>query len=230
MPVFSSSLFAVKKIAESYFTAQRSSSLFSYHVLQEPDLTLIQQETGYSLSFKIAAMEPITLSDLTLTLPESVAEQSLSLHDAAVIELMLHLLGVLYAWAATNSASHLVFKVNKEEADLLLSFESFFEPSQCQPSGYILKLPTFPLAQEGFQIKASLIRQKVAQELWARQKDDKLLRLYLQNPFCKLFQEDSTPMPTKEVCPLSTNVIDFVPRLKQDKTSNICVKGDQYVG
>ena len=158
---------------------EEDSLIFSYTLkkLSTTDgisLTVQQEETGFSLVIQLKEIhEELSVTQFTLTEKSLLEQQSLSLYDAATVEIVLQALDLLFIIADHVDQTEITFVISPDEALHLSSFTSFFD------AHFILH--TSLKDYDAFVNKTETLKATIKQELWQRQRHDFYLRNYLQN-------------------------------------------------
>lgn len=214
---------AMKKtesIKASLASKQSLNLVFSYTTTKSPSAILLKQrETGFSLVMAIEKLEGVLqINRFTLTACSQLEDSSIALYDAALIEIVLEALRVLFISARQQDAKEMVFILADEDAKNLTSFEGFLETCTTSMT-QVGKRTTFTLfscskAQNLLLEKAEFIKIQVRHELWKGQRADPHLKNYLQNhqkgdllPCCQPKAEELIPVVgTILSFPLSKNL------------------------
>lgn len=167
---------------KAHLTSIQSNELiFSYGLdstffLTGMNLILHQQETGFSLIARIEKKEEaLHVNGFTIIGDTSLEIQSPSLYDAAVLEIVLQALMLLFYVAKSQDIESINFTLVKNEAEHLSTFNHFFD---MRPTHLILS--TSMKIYKAFIKHTQILKIKVRCELWSRQRDDYYLRHYLQ--------------------------------------------------
>ena len=180
-------------------------SLFSYQIRQalfrkKMVLTLQQQETHFTLTIQLYNREQHWIvTKFTINEVAGLEERSLSLYDAALIDLMIQGLHKIFEWGQQKRLRFLKFQVPTDEWVQLSCFESFFYP--VDEESCLLSLKS--AAYQNFKQQTGLVHLKVQTELWKRQRGDLLVKAYLQERCSLIF----TPSIITSAC--TDNVIAF---------------------
>ena len=180
--------------------------IFSYALKKLPTtdgmaLTIHQQETGFSLTLHLKeSVEELSVTGFSLAEISSLEQQSLSLYDAAVVEITMQALDLLFIMADHVDQDEIAFTISQNEANSLSAFTCFFD------ADFILQ--TSPNHYDAFVNHTEILKTKIRHELWQRQGHDRHLRHYLQNrQKGQIFREvDLVPIPIQ--APLS-NILTF---------------------
>ncbi len=157
---------------ELIFSYSLDSTFFSTGM----NLIVNQQETGFSLIIRVEKKEEaLYVNGFTLIGDTSLEIQSLSLYDAAVIEIVLQSLILLFFVAKSQDIESISFTLVKNEVEHLSTFDHFFD---MHPTHLILS--TSKKAYGDFVKHTQILKIKVRCGLWSRQRDDHYLRHYLQ--------------------------------------------------
>lgn len=169
----------LQEIKTYFSTLQDDGLIFSYDFKTTfsrtgVNFTLQQVETGFSLTILLEEKdEALFVKSFTLINNISLEDHSLSLYDAAMVEIALQALTFLYFIAESQDVEEVSFILPKDEAEHLSSFERFFDAN--------LVLQTSPHAYDTFVNYTEILKAKIKCELWQRQSHDYYLRNYLQN-------------------------------------------------
>lgn len=166
---------------------QVNNLIYSYSLKNAlPNLDLFQQETNLSLSMQIKAIdETLQVTTFTLTPNTLLMELSPDLHDAALLEIILQALILLFDHAQQKKAAEISFILSPEDAIHLACFEGFFDEVAFFPTheGSKTSLTVYNSKETReflFKTVNSMLLQ-VKQELWKAQKYDSHVKKYLQN-------------------------------------------------
>ena len=163
------------------------------------NITLHQQETGFSLTIQLKENnEALRVTGFTLVESPLLEQQSLSLYDAAIVEIALHALDLLFSIADDADQPEIAFTISKVEAMHLTAFTCFFDAD--------FTLQTSPQDYDVFVNKTEILKTTIRHELWQRQGCDRYLRNYLQN------RQKGRVFSTAELTPTpqqSSNIIAF---------------------
>ena len=158
---------------------ERDDLTFSYVFKKSllPDgisLTLHQQETGFSLMIQLKEEnDTLSVTKFSLVEKSDLEQQSLSLYDAAMVEIALQALDLLFIVADHVDVSEIAFSITKDEAMHLSAFTCFFDVH--------FALQTSSRDYDVFVNKTEILKTTIRRELWQRQGHDRYLRHYLQN-------------------------------------------------
>jgi hypothetical protein len=204
---------------KSYVNSWKSNELvFSYELKTistktEMTISLQQQETNFCIFMDIEEQKHC-LRITRFALVEDARLESLSdaLYDAALIEIVLQALNLVFFCTEHQNQDEAVFMLPEEETDHLTPFNSFFDGVSFHlitaETWNFLTLPTSSHDYDIFVKHASTIKAKVRQELWKLQRADPLIRQYLQNPRQSLMTE-FTSLKEQDIPDLTANVIAF---------------------
>lgn len=143
-------------------------------------LVLRQKETGFSLSMLMKEYKNHRIvTNFTLEDNKQLESLSLTLYDAANVEIVLQALSLLFVFAEQENIDEVLFLLNKGEMEHLLSFECFFNPLP-NFNQVTLNFSTSRHVYDVFVQKTEILKAKIRKELWQRQRDDFYLRNYLQ--------------------------------------------------
>lgn len=146
------------------------------------NLVLLQKETGFLLSLTLENQhEQLTLQSFTLISNPQLGVESLALFDAAMVEIVLQGLEIVFAIAHQTNNLQICFLLPKEDGAHLSSFHSFFHSISYQGNQVCLILPTDKPAYTIFAEQIQIMNTKIRTALWKQQREDDLLKSYLQN-------------------------------------------------
>ena len=171
----------VQEIKTHLASIQSNELIFSYGLDSTffstgMNLILHQQETGFSLIIRVEKKEDaLYVNGFTLIGDTSLEIQSSFLYDAAVVEIVLQSLMLLFFVAKTQDIENISFTLVKNEVEHLSTFDHFFD---MHSTHFILS--TSKKAYGDFVKHTQILKTKVRCELWSRQRDDHYLRHYLQ--------------------------------------------------
>ena len=178
--------------------------IFSYNCQKQPTtngiaIILQQQETGFSLMIQLKEEnDTLSVTKFSLVEKSNLEQQSLSLYDAAVVEIALQALDLLFIIADYADALEIAFSITKDEAMLLSAFACFFDAD--------FTLQTASHDYDTFVNKTEILKTTIRRELWQRQGHDRYLRHYLQNRQKRQIFSTTEFIPTQ---PQLSNVIAF---------------------
>ena len=162
-------------------------------------LTLQQQETRFSLTIQLKEIDgALSVTKFSLTEKSDLEQQSLSLYDAAVVEIVLQALDLLFIVSDHVDVSEIAFSITKDEAVHLTAFACFFDVH--------FALQTSSQGYDTFVHKTEILKTTIQRELWQRQWHDRYLRNYLQNRQKGQVFSQAECIPTQ---PQLSNVIAF---------------------
>lgn len=176
----------ITELQSHLMSSQEGRLLFSYdldHSLgsQETTLILRQKETDFSLVMTIKEQEEQRLvTKFTLIDNEQLGSLSLGLYDAGSTEIVFQALDLLFIFADQEDAEEILFILKKEDAEHLSSLESFFEDPIHASNFTSFILPTSTQDYDAFVEKTENLKTKIANKLWCRQREDSLLKSYMQ--------------------------------------------------
>lgn len=164
----------------------KQSPVFSY-TLKKGGTTVVlsQLETGFSYTMKMERLDgTLRLTQFTLTQNVKLADLSSELNDAAVLEIFLQALMMLFAQAQKHQAAEILFMLSQEDADQLAEFTGFFDEQSCVETCEGLKIAftiyNTPMTRAFLTEKAKSILISLKQTLWQEQRYDRFLRHFLQ--------------------------------------------------
>jgi hypothetical protein len=217
----------LEKLKAHVSSWQKQQLLFSYDLigegrLSDATLRLHQRQTGFSLTVSLHFLkETLQVTNFTLQEDDRLEDQCQPLYDAALIELMIQSLMLLFFCAQSLHKNEMCFILSSEEVfhfDLLKSLFSSVEPcltrqGKCQ----ILTLSLWPSEADQFCYSLEHIKTQLRHQLWAGQKSDALVRRYLQSAdrqAVDIFNIHGKNNP-REAEAYEGNVISFSPALKR---------------
>lgn len=162
-------------------------AVFSYAITKSlSTITLHQQETTFSLSMEVEKLEAsLRIKRFHLDATDLIANTSLSLHDAAMIEIVLRALEILFAYACQQNALEIFFILPEEEAEHLTALDGFFGKCSLLMTRTGKKtsfsLYTSLEAKAFFFKKSKSIKTQIQHELWKAQRYDLFVKNYLQS-------------------------------------------------
>lgn len=191
---------------KTIFSYQLEHTLFSTGEV----VTIQQKGTGFSLSLHFGGnKEYLMVKSFTLEDNKNLGYQSLSLYDAAIIEIVLQGLDLIFFLANHKKKQEVQFILPREEFDHLDSFNSFFHSIDFPGSQVSFILTTSREDYQIFDQQAKVMRTKFHKALWIRQKEDIFLRTYLQHPNKEEFYLPSGCQPKGERLFYRDNVVAF---------------------
>lgn len=173
----------IKRIMSLISKNETSGQFFSYDIdhSEENTLVLHQKETDFIISMKMDLQdEQLLVKSFILKDNKQLEAKSLALYDAAMIEIMIQGLDVLFHLGEEQDVEDIKFVLDQEEALYLSSFSCFFQSLPSQGRKVAMLLPTDQATYDDFLHKTESIHTKVQHALWQRQKKDLLLMNYLQ--------------------------------------------------
>lgn len=204
----------VKILEESLIPGEIGGLVFSYSVKKtNSNVVLQQKETGFSLLMGMEKVEEVLLvKSFHLVCHEQLEEVSIALSDAALIEIILEGLEVLYDNARQQNVFEIFFMLTEDDAKHLTSIEGVLGACSSvitrEGKRTTFSLFAFPEARVVLLEKAKSIKIQVKHELWKSQRNDHFLKDYLQNnqkgklfPCCQGI--------VSEIPPVKENVISF---------------------
>lgn len=178
----------IKNIKDSILHNKITQQIFSYNCTIEHGGNLVfhQNETGFSLSVEMEKTEKVLrLKSFTLNYIKQLKNLSIALYDAAIIEITLETLAVLFEYACQQNIVEVFFMLPHEEAQHLISFKKLLDTC-ASPIVQVGKKTVFSLfissdPQKLLLEKIELIKSQIKFELWKAQRFDCYLKAYLQN-------------------------------------------------
>ena len=161
--------------------------IFSYKLMfvetvKEMNIILLQKETNFFLWLSLEeGQKKLTVKKFTLIDNKQLEEKSANLFEAATLEIVLQALDVFFCIGKYKAIEEIKFSLQKDDANDLLIFSSFFHYPVYQEQQVFLTLSTTKKAYEVFNHNNQEVHTKMCTELWRRQKEDASLTQYLQN-------------------------------------------------
>ena len=161
--------------------------VFSYKLtfketIKEINIVLVQKETNFFLWLSFEEnQKKLTVKKFTLINNKQLEEKSANLFEAATLEIVLQALDVFFCIGQYKGIEEIRFSLEKDDANDLLVFASFFHYPIYQQQQVFLTLSTTKKAYEIFNHNNQEVHAKMSTELWKRQKEDSSLTQYLQN-------------------------------------------------
>lgn len=205
---------SLKVLEESFTPSEIGELVFSYSVKKtNSNVVLHQKETGFSLLMGMEKVEEVLLvKSFHLACHEQLEEVTIALSDAALIEIILEGLEVLYDNARRQKVFEIFFMLTEEDAKHLTSIEGVLGACSSiitrEGKRTTFSLFAFPEARDVLLEKAKSIKIQVKHELWKSQRNNHFLKDYLQNnQKGKLFP--CCQETVLEITPVKGNVISF---------------------
>lgn len=161
--------------------------IFSYKLtfvetVKEMNIILLQRETNFFLWLRLEeSHQKLTVKKFTLIENKQLEEKSTNLFEAATLEIVLQALDIFFCIGAYKTVDEIRLSLEKDDANDLLIFSSFFHYPIYQEQQVFLTLSTTKKAYEIFNHNNQEVHTKMCTELWKRQKDDTSLTQYLQS-------------------------------------------------
>lgn len=160
-----------------------SYTLSSEHTPQVLALTLQQQETGCTLSVTMHRdTDGLRVYQFHLIEDRVLAEICASLYDAALIDLVLQTLDLLFYCASYWNQAQMTWVLPAEDAEHMTYFDHFFNTFSHETTALQARIPVSAQDYREFCERAEEVRCQLYQTLWQLQKTDRFLRRYLQDP------------------------------------------------
>ena len=161
----------------------QENTVFSYQVKQEVStIVLSQLETGFLLSIKIEQFnDTLRVTKFTLDHHANITTLSPELNDAAVLEMLLQAVMILFIQAQQFQKAKILFILSQEDVDYLSIIEGFFDDISSENGKVLFTIYNTPKTREFLVKKVSIIKTKMEQELWKAQRTDPYLKTYLQH-------------------------------------------------
>ena len=150
-------------------------------------LCLHQRETNFSVFMDMEEQRHcLRINRFAMTEDARLEQLSDGLFDAAIIELVLKALNLVFLCADCQEQHEAIFSLTDEEAHHLnvikSCFEEFSSHTTVEGKRTFLTLLTSSCNYDVFTQHTHILTTKIRQELWKRQRIDPLIRQYLQNP------------------------------------------------
>lgn len=176
-------------------------------------LSLHQKETNFSVFMDMEEQKHcLRINRFAMAEDARLEELSDALYDAATIELVLQALNLVFFCAEYQAQEEAVFILTEEEASHLNVVKSCFNEISSHTTivgkRTFLTLLTSSYDYDVFINHAGILKTKMYQELWKRQRTDSLIRQYLQSPRQTLVTGFSS-LKEEEVPEIKVNVIAF---------------------
>lgn len=176
-------------------------------------LSLQQKETNFFVFMDMEEQKHcLRVTRFAMAEDTQLEELSNALYDAATIELVLQTLNLVFFCAEHQDQDETIFILTEEEAENLNVFKSCFNEvtshTTIDGKRSFLTLLTSAYNCNVFTKHIGIIKTKVRQELWKRQRTDSLIRHYLQNPR-QLLTKTLTGFKGQDVPEIKSNVIVF---------------------
>jgi hypothetical protein len=218
----------IKNIKDSILHNKITQQIFSYNCTIEHGGILVfhQNETGFSLSVETEKTEGVLrLKSFTLNYIKQLKSLSSALYDAAIIEITLETLAILFEYACQQNIVEIFFMLSHEEAQHLTSFEGLLDSCASQITRVgkktVFSLFIFLDPQKLLLEKIELVRSQIKFELWKAQRFDHYLKAYLQNqqkgnrlPSCHLTVQ---PVPLTNENVLAFPIKEFISKSRSDR-------------
>ena len=174
------------KLCEKYiFSSSLDNLIFSYEIFKQETakgmVFIIQQnEFNFSFSLNIEDREDkLTVISAHLIEDQRLKIQSLSLYDAAIIEIVIQSMDLIYNVFKKKDIVSIYFNLEKKQSDHFFPYKCFFN-SFTQESFYSrCEMNISKSEYKNFFNKTRKIRNEVKKELWNRQKYDQVICRYL---------------------------------------------------
>ena len=166
---------------------ERKKMIFSYKLklveaIKETNIILLQKETNFFLWLSLEEKQKkLTVKKFILIDNKKLEEKSTNLFEAATLEIILQALDIFFCIGEYKAIEEILFTLEKDDANDLLLFASFFHYPIYQKQQVFLTLSTTKNAYEIFNHNNQEVHTKMCTELWRRQKEDTSLTQYLQN-------------------------------------------------
>lgn len=162
------------------------------------DLILCQEETDFTISMTCQVKKnELFVKRFTLDDNKYLEKLSSALYDAAIIEITLQALNLLFLVAEENNYSKMIFLMSGNEINRFIFFDKLFNKgfsrTAFQEKNIVYTIPTTQEAYDLFVKQAKSVNTHIRQELWKRQRGDIYLRRYLQQGE-SLFSNRAFPM------------------------------------
>lgn len=183
--------FAAINFQQLFFPLAAKALTFSYsihHFLSPEDIKihLNQEISSFSLMLNVSEKnQQLCIESFKVKENPKLEDLSIALYDAAILELVIRGLECIFLIAREKSLQKCSFTLSKMDAHHLIAFEGLLKilpsPQDKKDLVYLevcLDEQNYPESLERFQS----IRLQIAQELWQDQREDKILRQFLQQP------------------------------------------------
>lgn len=180
----------LKTLQEYVASWPKSKILFSYGLeyrinLSHSAVILEQKQTGLSLTLGINFISGyLQINSFELKTDESLENRCPSLYDAALVELVVQALEVIYRCAALINSPKVTLLLTREQAEHLNLFGDFFSSVSSQMTVLgkrtLLELPTWDSYYQYFKAETNAILAHLRQKMWREQRVEPLIRQYLK--------------------------------------------------
>ena len=173
------------QLKDSLYSRQKA--IFSYDLetvvaTTGIDFIIRQKETLFSLTLTIEQRQNcLFVKNFTLVENPQLQLNSLALYDAALVEIVIQALSLVFQLGRQEKWQKISFLLKKSEADHLDAFTQLFDLPTSKGTRILLNLSILPANFEFFVEQTQSIILKVKNELWKLQKDDLCVRSFL-NP------------------------------------------------
>lgn len=177
----------INALNTSLFSSPPQDLVFSYTLnkaVTPTGFTLMVQQMEANFSLSLAVQEKqgqLIVTSFTLVDNKQLEQESLALYDAAMLEIALQGLELVFLIAQKAQLQEIAVVLAKHEADHLSSFYSFFHTPSFHGNQAFLILPTTENTYNEFIEKTTPLKTKIRTELWKWQRQDSVVQSYLQS-------------------------------------------------
>lgn len=168
-----------------------------------------QKETLFSLTLTIEERQKrLFVKNFTLVENPQLQLSSLALYDAAMVEIVIQALSLVFQLGMQEKWQKISFLLKKSEADHLDSFTQAFDLPTSKGARMLLNLSILTANFDFFVNQTEKMSIKIKNELWKMQKDDYCVRSFLNPKKGEVFNVSQGHIDEEEIL-FSNNVIPF---------------------
>lgn len=187
--------------------------LFSYEVKKtRSNIVIHQKETSFNLTIEMEKLEKtLRVSRFKLAQNPQLLKASEDLHAAADIEIALLGLISLLSYSQRHEMDEVLFILSQAEAFRISCFDGLFQEISPLTLGEEKRV-SFTLScafQDFFMEYITDLKKRIHQELWTRQREDAVLKNYLQNRHKEEFSIFQNSSPIKSQVFAGATIIEF---------------------
>ncbi|WP_010304632.1 hypothetical protein [Candidatus Odyssella thessalonicensis] len=181
----------LKTLQEYVASWPESKLLFSYKLayqinLSHSTLLLEQKQTQFSLRLGVNFISGyLQINTFDLKTDEPLENRCPPLYDAALVELVVQALEVIYQCAELINSPKVSLLLTREQAEHLNLFGDFFSSVSSQMTVLgkrtLLELPTWDSYYQYFKTETEAILAHLRQTIWREQRVEPLIRQYLKS-------------------------------------------------
>lgn len=165
----------------------KKEGVFSYSMKKGANsIILTQEETRATLDLNIEQVgNTLRITQFTLTPNTQLSYLCPEVYDAALLEIIVHAVMVLFGCAVELDREEIIFFLDQEDSDHLFVFESLFEEDEFlsprEDGKVLLTLYNTPENKEFLKERANYISTQLKQGLWQMQRGNPYIKNFLQN-------------------------------------------------